>query len=401
MKTKKRLAIICGILYPDPSPTGMCAKRFADLLADEYDIDIICISTNGICEMIDYADGIRVHTLSGGMTAAEARSRGLIAKSAHLIGCLQIKMQLLGNLTWFKSAAHKKLTVLHSEYGLDAVFSICSPFSAHCAAKVFCDDFPTVHWCGYTVDPYTTQNRIRPFWCSYKRLAEKERRILSAMDSVLLSEEVFDNRKELYKGCQSCNALPYILPKRVNIENTYRFFDKKEINCVYAGSFYRDLRNPEAMLKAFADIKDSPIKLHLFCSGCEDIVSKYAAVSDNIIIHGRVSVEEISQVYSEADILVSIGNAVSEFLPSKTYEYIAAGKPVINFYYASPDKVFQKYPICLQLPNSSDAQNEKKLQSFITLHNKEILDEKTVADIYNQNSAEYASKILHDNMLQN
>ena len=50
---KKHLAIICGVFYPNPSATGKSAKQFAELLSDEYDIDVICLSEDEIFAYVD------------------------------------------------------------------------------------------------------------------------------------------------------------------------------------------------------------------------------------------------------------------------------------------------------------------------------------------------------------
>ncbi len=51
-----------------------------------------------------------------------------------------------------------------------------------------------------------------------------------------------------------------------------------------------------------------------------------------IIKHGLVDTNEIKTVLADADILVNVGNAVAEVKPSKTFEYISTGKPIVNFY---------------------------------------------------------------------
>ena len=40
---KKHLVLLCGVVYPNPSPTGKAALRYVSLLEDEYDISVIGI----------------------------------------------------------------------------------------------------------------------------------------------------------------------------------------------------------------------------------------------------------------------------------------------------------------------------------------------------------------------
>lgn len=396
---KKHLAIICGIFYPDPSATGQCAKRFANLLSNDFEIDIICLSESEEQMSVDLADGMKVHKLAGCRLRAESKSAGILRKTIHLLGGAQIKTRLLGNLTWYRKAAYQKLEEIHSMHSLDTVFSICSPFAAHCAAMDFKRMHPTIRWCGYTVDPYAAGNRIRPFWCSYKKLIEVEKRVLQSMDTVLLSEEVFKSRPELYLGCSACRALPYVLPEMNLGTGERRFFSEEDINCVYAGSFYRDIRNPEYMLSLFSEINDRRIKLHLFSRGCEDVVNRYAQCSDTIIVHEHISPSEMWQVYRDADIMVNIGNASPEFLPSKTYEYISTGKPIISFYYGdTPDKVLENYPLCIQLCNEPTSNDSDCLAVFVLSNGKKVLEHEQILKLYQQNTPQNVASILLSSM---
>ena len=392
---KKHLAIICGIFYPNPSATGQCAKRFAELLSDEYDIDMICMSEDEKTAEVDLGNGIRVHKLAGRRMSAEGRSRGGLKKLLHLLGGVQIKTLLLGNLAWYRRAARSELERLHSERPMDAVFSICSPFAAHFAAMDFKRAHPTVRWCGYTVDPYAAKNRIRPVWCSFERLIAEENAVLRRMDAVLLSEEVYKNRPELYAGCRDCKELPYILPDFPEGTVEHQFFDEADINCVYAGSFYRDIRNPECMLRQFANIQDPRIKLHLFSSGCEDLVSQFAAQSASIVVHPRVTADEMVQVYREADVLVNIGNATAEFLPSKTFEYIATGKPIISYFYKEQDsRVLGLYPMCRQIPNAMDYDSIGSIEDFVLENVGRMLSADEIGTIYERHSPQHIARIL-------
>ncbi len=398
---KKHLAILCGIFYPNPSATGQCTKRFAELLSDAYEIDIICMSDDETTAEVDTGQGIRIHKIAGRRMGMEARSRGGCKKLLHLLGGVQIKTQLLGNLKWYRDAARRKLEEICAAHKLDVVFSVCSPFAAHCAAMDFKRTHPAVHWCGYTVDPYAAKNRIRPFWCGFERLIAEERAVLQRMDTVLLSEEVYKNRPELFRGCSNCRELPYMLPA-VTAKRTERtFFDAQNINCVYAGSFYRDVRNPECMLRTFSRIKDPGIKLHLFSSGCDDLVRTYTEQSPGIVLHPRVSVSEIAQVYQETDVLVNIENSTEEFMPSKTFEYIATGKPIVNFYCGECGgrEALELYPLCFQVRNAPGCEDATGLEKFLSANRGKSVSAGELEKIYSKYSRERISEILHDAML--
>ncbi len=390
---KKHLAIICGIFYPEPSATGQCAKRFAELLTNYYEIDIVCVSQDDSTAEEITKNGIRIHKLAGRRFSMEAKSQGQIKRIIHFLGYVQNKTQLLGNLSWFRTAAYKKLEEIDEDKPIDTVLSICSPFASHFAAMDFKKKHPNVRWCGYSVDPYSTQNRIRPIFFSYNMMIAMENKVLNKMDSVLVSEEVYINRHELYEGCKDCKPLPYMMPE-LNLKNTDRkFFDPKDINCVYAGSFYYDIRNPECMLKAFSCLNDYRIKLHLFSKGCEQIVNKYNSISSNIVVHEQVPVMEMAQIYRDADVLVNIGNATSEFLPSKIFEYISIGKPIVNFFYYY-DEILAKYPLCFQFNNKFMKKDLNPLERFVLESKGRTVDRGEIAKLYHENTIENVLNVL-------
>ena len=366
--------MICGILYPEPSPTGLCARRYVELLQDEFDIDIICLSSNGREECVKLENGMSVHTVIGKRAALEYKSSAFVKRIIHLIGSVQIKTLLLGNLKWFSSLAQKKLEEINKEKKIDAVFSVCSPVSAHVAASNFKNKHPEVKWCAYTVDPYSTANRIRPIFRSFSYLVDFEQSLLSGADSLLLSEEVYDNRKELYDGHKSCEPLPDLLPDFDMQTGGSNRFDCGDINCVYAGRLYPELRAPDKMLSVFSKLGADNIKLHLFTCGCDDTVAGYVKNNPNILLHKQVGQNEIKDVYREADVLVNIGNNTKEFFPSKTFEYVSARKPIIHFFgCGEPDKLFESYPLALQIDNNTDECDIDKLREFIEKNSKQTV----------------------------
>lgn len=389
---KKSMVVLCGNYYPSPSPTGLCTKRYLELVSEEYDIDIICLSQNGESGTVT-EDGFNIHTLADKHMCLEYKTKGNFKKFIHLVGAVQIKFSVLGNMKWFAKAALKKMVELEKSRKIDIVFTVCSPFAAHIAGCNFKKNHPNTILCLYTVDPYSSKYRIRPFFCSLDKLIQKEKEVFSQADVLMLSEEVYNTRKELYSDCKNCTVLPYMLPMVKPQINTEGIFEKSVVNCVYAGRFYKDIRNPEYMLSVFSKA-DKKIVLHLYSVGCEDIVDKCR--SDNIIVHGIVSQEEIQKVYAAADILIGVGNASKDFLPSKTFEYIVNLKPVVYFNYADiSNEVLEKYPCALQFSNTGDiTEAAEKLMLFCESSVNEVINQQDISNIYFKNSKENIKSIL-------
>ena len=389
---KKHLIVICGVFYPEPSPTGLCAKRFIELLDEKYDIEVICISTDGNNMIVKDEFGHTVYALTGYRQVKETRSKGLEKKIWHQLGRIEIMSIILGNLNWYAKGVYKCLKTIHKQNKIDTIFSICSPFAAHIGAYRFKKDKPEVSWCAYTVDPYSTPNRIRPLWCTLKGLTRYEQNILSHADHLLLSDEVFRNRPELIKENKT-DALPYILPEFEFKNKGMLYFDPDNINCVYAGRFYEDIRNPELMLHMFARMSNSKIKLHLFSVGCETIIKKYASQTDKIVLHEMVPHDQIAYVYSEADILIMVSNTTDEFLPSKMFEYIATGKPIVCFNARRSDLTFSNYPHVYQV---YEMDGNGALEEFIINQNEGPISREEIEAAYPRHKKENIKKILQN-----
>lgn len=389
---KQHLVIVCGLLYPNPSPTGLCAYRYASLLSDHYDMEFIAMSENGKEEDV-YYEGISVHTLSSKRLFLEYKTKGIIQRFIHLLGSAQIKLFMNGNLDWFSTSAYKRLEAIHRQKPIDVLLTVCSPFPAHIAGVFFKKAHPEVKLCAYTVDPFAASDRIIPIGKSFKDLIEFEREVSAQADCLFLSEEAIQSRSDIYGDIQNKRALPYLLPKRVEVEGG--MFDKEYIHCVYAGSFYKDIRNPEYMLKVFSSLRNKRIILHLYSAGCADLINKYEGYG-NIQAKGYISQGELQRLYSSCDFLIGVGNAINDFLPSKTYEYISLRRPIIFF---NPkgfgNKVLEQYPHSLQIADDTSIEKAVTLfEDFVSNEKGRTISVEDLNEIYACNTTSNIKSIL-------
>lgn len=396
MKKKKHLVVICGQHYPAPSPTATCAERYALLFKGEYDIDFISETENGDEEDVRLPSGIFAHTLTCQRRMIEKKSNGMISKVMHTFGSLLLFTNLLGNQLWFRKAVCKKLEEINSLHPIDIVFSVCSPLAAIWAGIDFKKKHPQIRLCSYTVDPYSTPDRIRPLFHTRQSMLNLERNALSSVDCCLLSEEVYNTRTDIREGLH-CEPLPYLMPQFLNngeVEHK-RKSAKNTVQCVYAGSFYDSIRNPEYLMRVFASLKGEQITLHLYSKGCEKIISKYVP-NEHIVVHGLVSQAELKEIYKKADVLIGVGNAVSDFLPSKTFEYISLRKPIIYFNYEGVDNsVLNDYPCSLQLSNASPIESSvEEIKAFCKDIPTELVNQEQLEKIYAKHTPSSIKSVL-------
>lgn len=392
---KKHLVVICGQYYPTMSPTGRCAERYSLLFTEEYDIDFISESQDGQEQRVKMSNGITSYTVTCRRVSLERNAKGVIRKVLHSLGTLLLFTNYLGNQRWYRKVTLKQLETIHKERPIDVVWSICSPMAAICAGADFKKKHPEVHVCSYTVDPYSTPDRVRPILHSRKDMLAFEKKNLQLMDSVLLSEEVYNERPELRDAIPACRPLPYLMPPFEKSMKKQK--EGKALVGVYAGSFYEKIRNPQFMLKVLSRLSRSAFKLAIYSKGCENVISEYAN-EDIIETHGLITPAQLADVYKEADILIGVGNSVSDFLPSKTFEYIAQGKPIVYFNYKGHDsKELLIHPLALQLSDDMPVETAcARLLEFCERVRTETVNEGELATIYCKHSPSNIKHIISE-----
>ncbi len=277
------------------------------------------------------------------------------------------------NLTWFYPKAYRKLVELHKSNRLDSIFTINSPFPAHLAGRKFKQNFPDVKWITYTVDPYSRAADFTKTLIFSKLKAKidiiEEKSIYQLADHNFVSEEVFDTDATLINlAINKTEPIPYLLVSARAASDSWNFPSDK-INLVYAGRFYNKIRNPEYLLKTFLAIDNPNLLLHLFTkSDCDNLIDFYINRSNGRIIRqAQVTIDQLPEILIKADILISVGNSISAFKPSKILEYIGTGRPIIHFYQNKlQDEILLKYRLALQINQSLEDidQNAQLVKDF-------------------------------------
>ncbi|SDJ26512.1 hypothetical protein [Proteiniclasticum ruminis] len=412
----KHLVMLAGMYYPHSSATGKCANQYVSLLGENYKIDVVFIQS-GFTKYNGHIDqGQTLYSLSNWrlriedwLIKHEKNSKNRVLKRMCIKGIIVLKaigrvQSLLlfpNNLRWFYKSSFRTLCSIHKREPIDLIFTVNSPFAAHLAGRDFKKKYPNVKWITYTADPFHVRYRNRSNFVSnlkYQKAINAEIQVLDEADVNFLSEEVYANCEELYELIKDKTfSLPYLLP------NNYRkrsdlLFDSTKVNLVYAGRFYKDIRNPEYLLKSFLKTKNENLVMHLYASSdCETLINHYVKQSGGRIVrHDLVKPDEIEVVLNSADILLNVGNSIPEFKPSKTFEYISTCKPIINFYHnGCYDEVLDKYPLILQINTEDDEKlSAESIEEFSQKSKNSYIDKKLIDELYLKHSDDYIKGLL-------
>lgn len=181
----------------------------------------------------------------------------------------------------------------------------------------------------YQVDPMADN---QAFDIRVKKSMEKlEREIYRKFGYVLTTPILYkDNFAHGYPMDRVCGIeFPMIQPV---VEDLKPIQKSDRIKCLFSGYLHHKLRSPEYTLKLFSCIQREDITLNIVGKGYEELVDQYQkyAPEGRIIRSGLLMPDEVKQYQDEADILVNIGNSCTNMVPSKIFEYINTGKPILN-----------------------------------------------------------------------
>ncbi len=383
---QKHIVMIIDYYYPNESPTSKVADAYINLV-DNAKIDVICMPSAGQNEEYKYK-GKQVYVAKDWYISLmnHLRKHKLLIPLAHLVklyNSIYTKFVHPRDCYYFFKTALQKLEEINRKEKIDCIFSVSAPMASHVAALHYRQKHPDTVWVACNMDSYTAQNKFNK---RRESCFKFEKAVLSQADSVLLSEEIYANMQYLYRNFkEKCVPLPYLLPNVDQNAQCEGLFPKDKINMVYAGRFYKNIRNPEYLLK-IAVALDSRYLLHLFWDdGCVDMVQKYAKkLGGKIVLHDCVDAEKIREIYNTADLLVTVGNSLPEYKPSKIFEYIASGKPILNIYYEGlRDDSLDKYPLALQIGRNTSIEVAcNKIDTFMLKANGQFVSKETIEKIY-------------------
>ena len=235
----------------------------------------------------------------------------------------------------------------------EAILSFSAPILAHgCASRMV--RATSARWIAVCFDPYF-DHRI----FGTEHLAERKRReekYMEPAEKVLVMEPT--DRDYVEAGVAFAEKIvgfevPGISQRGSGPAGAMKPGSLAPVCCGFFGSMYREIRDPRAAIALFSEIaKDPTISVsfagHLEGFSAEELFPAESGIRYAGVLRG----DELAKRYAETDVLINIGNSVDNQIPSKIFEYISTGKPIINIYKtpACPTlRYLTRYPLALNL----------------------------------------------------
>jgi hypothetical protein len=282
----------------------------------------------------------------------------------------------------------------------DVVVGISNPFSSAMTMSIASGSYKKI-W--YQIDPHSLNGIMKEN--ELKDEIGKERLVYEYADNVIVQPLAYEEIKTspFFMYLNKCRAMEFPLIRPIHPNSKYNNFkfDKNYINCVFAGALMLRIRRPEFMLSLFNALDKYGIKLHIWCGDLQEDQKRQlvSLISKNVEFHGSLEYDNMISVLNEADILVNLGNSISNQFPSKLLDYISLGKPIVNIYKIDDCPtldVVNRYPLGISICEEECIDDAcKKVRAFLEEYKGKRLSYKEVESCFSQYTPEkVADKFL-------
>lgn len=372
----KKYVFLTGHYLPKPGATGMCVHQLAKEVARRgHNVVTICYDDDDDTKDFDGVEIIKIvipSFLKENMSASTIERkanhlRSLISKFIH-IRSYPLRSDAL--VRRYIAEIEKQIT--DAEHVV--ITASVNPLEAVIAADKIKRKYPervrTVYYCADTLSNEKGSDGILPAEYRTQCGIRWEKKLFESFDKVMImechKEHYFSSEFEELTGKMELVNFP--LFSRLEVEEKKRMDATVELT--YAGTLYRNLRNPQYLCDILIELSKK-MKIHVSFLGsgdCDDIVDKAVEKSDRSIEKLGMQPHDVAMQYlGNADVLLSIGNAESPMAPSKIYEYMSTGKPIIHVYTYNEDPCMnplKRYGNAL-LIKEKDPSGCEKIQEFI------------------------------------
>lgn len=256
--------------------------------------------------------------------------------------------------------SYKHFISILNQYEIDIVINVCYPFEA-CLPVInyLKTNKKLFKWIIYMQDPFATNSYYLDKYPK-EDLLEFQTKAFQAADKIIVTASIMqeintDISKISLNKFITLNFPKITRPSQIIATDDIRF-SKSFINCVYVGKFNNNTRNPKVLFKLFEEFNDEYVRLHVIGEDREKWKAYLSEPVSNIFFYGTKSKEASMNAELNSNILINLGNSVTNQLPSKLLEYISTGKPIVNLYQMEGCPTLEflaKYPICFNILESS------------------------------------------------
>ncbi len=390
------------------SANGICTKLVMDTLAQEH--EVYCITNREYGQKDHFQIGevsyqtVRprlVYRMESYMTngAPSLAVRKKVAVAHKFINKGKLLMTVYSWPLISKSFANRLYLVaekLCREKQIDCVIPVYTQIDTLIAANRLKKQYGHIRYVPYFLDALSGGYGPRYFsqdWIRNRGL-QWERKLLVRADHIIMMESSREHHAcysvaEPYYGKMHFLDLPLLqdVPAPCGQKP---LLDEHRINLVYVGTLPGGIRSPEFLLQVFRHLEGEEWAF-TFVGSTDCLPLNEAARSDvRIRVVGRCDHDTALQYLAQADVLINIGNTNPNMTPSKIFEYMSFGKPIVSTQAVEQEpsrRYLERYPKALILDESMSAEEAAmKIREFVRSCQGQTIDVEQVRQMFYANT---------------
>ena len=337
--------------------------------------EVVCLSESDTVKAYDY-QGVQVYTIKQGLHSTLLKKEKLLGRFLEV---------LLECVFYFSYPSYDKLAEkrmynriceLNQSHHFDYIYAIYRKYTNVGAVLKFKKHYPACK-CGVLFFDLIEASRPRLFTKHFfsMKCRKQYRKIGKIADKVFVPNDgKCDYWDQLPESKRKMLYYPgFLRRKNIRAAGSGTAGKDRKIVMIFAGTLDLTYRNPMPLFEVLKELKalGYMVTLKLYVKGnCGSLIEKAKNnMQIDIIQKELIDKEQLLTEYQYADVLINLSNHLLKATPSKVFELISTGKPVLNFVFDQDDSTqayFDQYSMAHSIFAYKDIAGQmKRLESFL------------------------------------
>ena len=401
---KRKFIFLTNAYMPNPGATGVCVHQVAkDLVSRGENVVVICFDDGNNHENV--VDNIRTVRIKAPFFIQPYKGKNKYMSRCHWAVSLFFKLLYINNYPLrSKQLVNRYLkAIMREEDNQTDLFIIATytPLEGVVAAAKYKEKNRGAKVIYYSTDTLSNESGESGILSAKSRTKlglKWELYLFSVYDRILIMDCHKNHyEKDIYS--QFSAKIKYasfpLIVKPTCYKDTMATHTIKTV--VFAGNLYSKMRNPRYICKLMMSTFTASQMKVIFIGGgdCLEEMRSLSQESKGMIQYvGFQPYTFVENALVDADVLLSIGNSFSSMCPSKIYEYMSTGKPIIHSYTYEKDpclEPLEKYGNSLLLKEGVE-DNQSKLMTYIS--DLRVINFSEIAHNFELNTPQFTANLI-------
>ncbi len=387
---KDKMLVLTNECFETVSANGICLDNILEELdAKKIGCDVLTFGQED--KEVMHGENLRVVYLRNTLFTSQNPICSIIQRVVNKFTYELVSPDI--NIIYFHKY-YKQAVKLIEENSYGAILASSGGFFSQIVALKLAQKYKDIKIMPIFLDPPITINFLykknRPY---YRKMVQYEKKLFEISDAILLESNLYLAMREQYREDNLCEIGIPLVKKRYE-DNESVAYDSKQI--LFMGTLWKSIRNPEYTLKLLANFQEFSVSFY-GGNATKMVLEEYDLT--NAAYKGCLEHTEVSEMIKKSGYLLNISNVNIVQTPSKIYEYISYGKPIINIVKSPHDKTIElikRYGNGISLLEG-EAANIGMLTEFLEKQ-IQIKEYKEITEEFRLNTPEYVASIILKNL---